>query len=71
MTKLEKPMTDIMSLEEPLKVLAREGRPMSFFANLTIAKGAGIIIGVTIIFFVLLFITIFSAVRLGIKHKTA
>ena len=69
-SRLEKPLKDLLVLQEPLNKISKEGRPLSFIGSLSDASLAGLIIGVVAAFFLLLFITVFAAVRLGSKPRT-
>ena len=68
--RLERPMSDLARLEEPLKITGQLSNSMPALGNLTPAKLAGIIIIVAIVFFVLLFLTIWGAVRLGSQQRS-
>ena len=69
--KLEKPMSDVARLEEPLKAVGQLSRPVSVLTRLTPVQLAASVILAILAFFVLLFLTIWAAVRLALRHRSA
>jgi hypothetical protein len=69
--RLEKSMSDLARLEEPLKAVGQLSHPVSVLASLTPAKLAASMMIITLVFFALLFLTIWGAVRLGTPHRSA
>jgi hypothetical protein len=68
---LEKSMTDLARLEVPLTTVGQLSHPMSVLAGLSPAKFAASVIITTLVFFMLLFLTIWGGVRLGSQHRSA
>lgn len=69
--KLGQPMSDVARLAEPLQAVGQLSRPMSALAGLTPVQLAGSVILTILGFFVLLFLTIWGALRLALRPRPA
>jgi hypothetical protein len=65
---LGSPMKELAGLRDPMVQLSQ---PVSAIARLTPAQLAASVILATVVFFVLLFLTIWSAIRLALRHHVA
>jgi len=69
--KLEKPMSDVARLEGPLTEMGQLSRPVAVLGRLTPLQLAASGVVAVLVFFALLFLTIWGAVRLSLRHHPA
>jgi hypothetical protein len=69
--RLEEPMSDVARLQEPLQAVGQLSRPVSAVTRLTPGQLAISGILALLAFFVLLFLTVWGAVRLALRHRSA
>lgn len=68
--QLKQPMADVARLQEPLQTVGQLSRPVSAFSHVTPGRLARWGIPAAALFFLLLFATIWGAVRLALRHRS-